>query len=192
MGDTRALGRRAAPLEEKERLSERQPGPPLTEQERVRLEELSEPPSSEPLSVNEDRELARLRIKHEASLQVPGPPLTVAEAARLSELRAQLERAQAAISAAGENRDRLLESITGRTSIIDADSNTVVFNQRVLVVYPGDTLVVLVVDDDELADDVFGVLRLDATAELLEAGEDVVLSDRPHVESLQLRFRRGS
>ena len=184
------LRRRAALLEKKERLSE-QAGPPLTEQERGRLDELSEPPG-EPLSVSEGLELERLQRKHEASLQVPRPPLTAGEAARLSELRAQRGRAWAAMSAAEQNRDSLLESITGATSVIDANSNTVVFNQRILGVYAGDTLQVRVVDDDYFVDDVLGRFRLDVTAELLEAGEDVLLSDRPDVDSLQLRFRRES
>ena len=139
-----SLRRRAALLEEKERLSERQPGPPLTERERARLDELSEPPG-EALSYREEAELGWLQLTHEQSLWVPGPPLTAAEAARLSELVAQREQARAALSAAEENRDSLVD---GRTSVIVANSNTVVFNERIFVVYPGDTLRVGVLDDD--------------------------------------------
>lgn len=183
-----SLRRRGTLLEEKERLSQRQPGPPLTERERARLDELSEPPGV-PLSVSEEHELERLQIKHEANLWVPGPPLTAAEAASLSELVAQREQARVALSAAEEKRDSLVD---GRTSIIVANSNTVVFNERIFVVYPGDTLRVGVLDNDFFTNDVLGSFRLDVTAELLEAGEDVLLDGRPNVESLQLRFRKES
>ena len=173
--NTDTLRSRAALLHEKERLSERQPGPPLTEQERARLAELSALPSGR-AGVSQRSELERLQRKQDESVRPPGPPLTVAETTELSELRAQLERSHAAISAAEQNRDRLRESIPGHTSIFNnANSNTVVFNEVLVAVYPGDTLRVVVLDDDAFENDVVGTFRTLRETSLPSAGLLVIL-----------------
>ncbi len=179
-----------APLLEKRRLSEVEPGPVLSEAERGRLARL-EALRLVDASAEEVRELRALTEKREKSELRPGPPLTPGQAAALEQLRDSVGALRTRISAAEDERETLLDTIVGYTATIDSEEKTVHFGWTpVLTVYPGDVLLIRVVDVDMSEDDVYGVHQLRVTAEMLRA-DAVELGptlDRG-IRALELRFR---
>jgi len=184
------LGRAMAPLLEKRRRAEVEPGPELTDAERRRLAELEELTLAE-AGAQEVRELRALTEKREKSELRPGPPLTPDELAALEELRDSAAALEARVSAAAAERGSLLDAVVGYTATVDSEEKTVHFGSRpVLTVYPDDILLIRVVDVDISDDDVYGVHQLRVTAEMLGAGafELGPTLDRG-IRALELNFR---
>ena len=180
--------RRVSPLRQKQRLSEVRPGPPLTAEEEKRLAELS------------TLELARAtfdeRLEHETLTEKkknaelrPGPPLTPADSARMRELDGALNALRDSLSGARDRRGELLDTIVGYTGVVDSDEKTVHFGYRpVLTVYPGDLLLLTVVDVDVTDDDLYGVHAVQVTQEMIAAGS-AELGPTAGIRALELNFR---
>ena len=184
------LGRGIAPLLEKRRLSEVEPGPKLTDAERRRLAELEELTLAE-AGAEEVRELRALTEKREISELRPGPPLTPIESVVLEELRDGVRALAARISDAGDERETLRGTVVGYTATVDSEGKTVHFGSTpVLTVYADDVLLIRVVDVDLTDDDVYGVHQLRVTAEMLGAGtvELGPTLDRG-IRAIELNFR---
>ncbi len=176
-----------APLLEKRRLSEVEPGPELSEAERRRRAELEALRLAE-ASAEEVRELRALTEKREKSELRPGPLLTPGEAAALEQLGDSVGALETRISAAEEESETLLEAIVGYTATVNSEEKTVHFGWTpVLTVYPDDVLLIRVVDVDM---SVYGVHQLRVTAEMLRARafELGPTLDRG-IRALELNFR---
>ena len=179
-----------APLLEKRRLSEVEPGPTLTDAEWRRLAELEELTLAE-AGAEEVRELRALTDKRERSALRPGPPLTPVESAALEELRDGVRALETRISDAGDERETLLGTVVGYTATVDSEEKTVHFGSTpVLTVYPDDLLLIRVVDVDINADDLYGVHQLRVTAEMLEWGTvELGPTLDGGIRALELNFR---
>lgn len=192
LGETSAeLSRTMAPLLEKRRLSELEPGPGLTEVERRRLVELERLVVVAEAGAEEYRELQALTEKRERSQLQRGQPLSHGDSAALERMLDSVSALEERISHAGNEHRALLESITGYTATVESDEKTVHFRLTpVLTVYPDDVLRVRVVDVDMFDNDVYGVHRFRVAGEMLRAGA-LELGPTPDggVLALELEFR---
>lgn len=181
-----------APILEKQRLSELQPGPKLTDEETIRFASLAENQSPTPV---ERRELRTLTEKKEKSELIPGPPLSDDEIAELDRLDSALSELRAEIAEEQRALVRLEEKVVGYTREITTRSRSVDFGWRyVVTVYEDDVLLVKVVDVDQSEDDVFGEYAIRVSAELLESSEVHELGptfDRG-LRGLQIQFNPAS
>ena len=163
--DAKELEDLRAPILEKQRLSELQTGPKLTDDETIQLATLAEKSNT---TWEEDRDLRVLTEKKEKSEQIPGPPLSDDESAELDRLNSALRELRAAIAQERRSLSALRVKVVGYTKQISTKEKYVHFGwPYILTVYEDDILLVKVVDVDATEDDVFSEYTIRVSAELL-------------------------
>ena len=172
------LGLAVRPLAQKKRKSEIEPGKPMTPGESERLAQLDAEISNDcsklPARLCRDckpydrtapcglciscRELKDLRKRKAESEIRPGPPLTAAETRQLEDLRKRQKVLRDEIGSIKAERTGLLATVSRQTPSITTRLTTMHFGDvRLITVFPGDVLAVMVLESDVGKDDFYDV-----------------------------------